>query len=172
MDKQRILCSEQSNYSNIPLPPGGVLLHLVGGVLPHWLCLRKKLCHSENIIIFLLNNTYSLSTGLAVLISYITVMFYKTTSFKTLFFLLLKIRSFTVKSVFSLVHHQCKLHGENFYITLVNVVHSYNKNLSWLYLVVILGKTVFYPIGAFPPTLPYISHYTTTVTSILPLLIL
>ncbi len=91
---------------------------------------------------FLLNNTYSLPTGPTVLISYITVMFYKTTSFKTLFFLLLKIRSFTVKSVFPSVHHQCKLHGENLYITLVNVVHSYNTNVSWLYLVVILEKTV------------------------------
>ncbi len=90
---------------------------------------------------------YSLSTGPTVLISYITVMFYKTTSFKTLFFLLLKIWSFTVKSVFSPVHHQCKLHAENFYIILVNVVHSYNKNVSWLYLVVILGKTVW---GVFP----------------------
>ncbi len=94
------------------------------------LCLRKKLCHSENIIIFVLNNTYSLSTGPTVLISYITVMFYKTTSFKTLFFLLLKIKSYTVKSVFSPVHHQCKLHGENFYITLVNIVHSNNTILS------------------------------------------
>ncbi len=79
-------------------------------------------------------------------------MFYKTTSFKTLFFLLLKIRSFTVKSVFFPVHHQCELHGENFYITLVNIVHSYNKNVSWHYLVVILGKTV--GGGAFPPLYP------------------
>ncbi len=62
------------------------------------------------------------------LMSYVTVMFYKTTSFKTPFFLLLKIRSFTEKSVFSSVHHQCELHGENFYITLVDIVHSYNKN--------------------------------------------
>ncbi len=148
MEKQRIWCSEQNNYSNCPLPPGGVL--------PHTLCLRKKLYHSENIIIFLLNNTYSLSTGPTVLISYITVMFYKTTSFKTLFFLLLKIRSFTVKSVFSPVHHSCKLHGENFYITLLNVVHSYNKYVSWLYLVVILGKTVG---GVFSLTLPYCYIY-------------
>ncbi len=70
---------------------------------------EKTICHSENIIIFLLNNTYSLSTGPAVLISYITVMFYKTTSSKTLFLLLLNIRSFTVKSVFSPVHQQCNL---------------------------------------------------------------
>ncbi len=114
---------------------------------------EKKLCHSENIIIFVLNNTYSLSTGPNVLISYITVMFYKTTNFQTLFFLLLNMRPFTVNSVFSPVHHQCELHGENFYITLLNVVHSYNKNWSWLYLVVILGKTV--GGGAFSPTLPY-----------------
>ncbi len=66
---------------------------------------------------------YSLSTAPAVLISYITVVFYKTSSFKTLFFpFLLKIRSFTVQSVFSSVHHQCKLEREYFYITLVNVV--------------------------------------------------
>ncbi len=134
MEKQKFWCSEQNNYSNRPLPPGGVL--------PHTLCLRKKLCHSENIMIFLLNNTYSLSTGPTVLISYTTVMFYKTTSFKTLFFLLLKMRWFTVKSVFSPVHHQCKLHGENFYTTLVNIVYRYNQNWSWLYLVVILGETV------------------------------
>ncbi len=59
----------------------------------------------------------------------ITVMFYKTTSFETLFFLLLKMRLFTVKSVFSQVHHH-KLHGENFYISLINIAHSYNKHLS------------------------------------------
>ncbi len=49
------------------------------------------------------------------------------------------------------MHPQCKLHGENFYITLVNVAHSYNKNVSWHYLVVILGKNCK---GAFSPTLP------------------
>ncbi len=86
-------------------------------------------------------------------------MFYKTTSFKMLFFLQLKIRSFTVKSVFSQVHHQCKLYGENFYITLVNVVHSYNT----IYLVVILGKTVG---GAFSPTLPYRVIVTFTCTDL------
>ncbi len=105
----------------------------------------KKKSHSENIIIFLLNSTYSLSTGPTVLISYITVMFYKTTSFETLFlFLLLKIR-------LSPVHLQCKLHGENFYITLVNVVHSYNKTIFRLYLGY-FGKN---SRGAFYPTLPY-----------------
>ncbi len=123
---------------------------------------KKKNCHFENIIILLLNNTSSLSTGPTVLISYITVMFYKTTNFQTLFFLLLKICSFTVKSVFSSVHHECKLHGENFYITFVNVVHSYNKNEHWLYLVVILGKTVgggcFTLLGMFSHTLPYIAR--------------
>ncbi len=67
---------------------------------------------------------------------------------------MLKIRSFTVKSVFSPLHHQCELHGENFYITLVNIVHSYNKNVSWHYLVVILGKTV----GGVSPTLPIIKR--------------
>ncbi len=126
-------------YSNCTLPSGGVL--------PHWLCWEKH-CHSENIIIFFLNNTHSLSTGPTVLIIF-NCDVYKTTNFKTLFILLLKIRSFTVKLVFSPVHHLCKLHGENFYITLVNVVHSYNKKWSWLYLVVILGKTV----GVFSPTL-------------------
>ncbi len=63
-------------------------------------------------------------------------MSYKTTRFKTLII--------TVKSVF----HQCKLHGENFDITL-NVVHSYNTNLPGLYLVVILGKTVGYDGGTY-----------------------
>jgi len=64
---------------------------------------------------------YSVTTGLTILISYITVMFCKTTSFKTMFFLLLKIRSLNVKSVFSQgLHRQCKLHSEYFYIPLVN----------------------------------------------------
>ncbi len=120
--------------------------------LPHRLGLKIQLCNSENII-YLLTNTYSLSTGPTVLTSYITVMFYNTTSFKTLFFLLLNMRWFTVKSVFSPVHHQCELHGEYSYTTLVNVVHSYNKHVSCLYLVVILGKT------GFPPTLPYTAYY-------------
>ncbi len=103
MEKQRICCSEQNNYSNCPLPPGGVLPHLVGG-LPLTLCLRKKIeKKSENMHMFLLNNT------------------------------------FTVKLVFSSVHQQFKLHSENFYITLVNTVHSYNNNTKncfflWLFL--------------------------------------
>ncbi len=97
-------------------------------------------------MIFLLNNTYSLSTGPTVLISYITVMFYKTTSFETLFlFLLLKIR-------LSPVYLQCKLHGENFYITLVNVVHSYNKKNILTLSCGYFGKN---SRGAFYPTLPY-----------------
>ncbi len=43
MEKQRIRCSEQNNYSNCSLPPGGVL--------PHTLCLRKELCNSDCFII-------------------------------------------------------------------------------------------------------------------------
>ncbi len=53
-----------------------------------------------------------------------------------------------MKSVFSQVHHQCQLHGENFYITLANVFHIYNKNVSVFYIVVILVKIAG---GRFPP---------------------
>ncbi len=77
MEKQRIQCSKQNNFSNCPLQLGLGLF-----VTPHTMS-EKKLCNSENRIICLLNNTYSLSTGPTVLISYITVMFYKITSFET-----------------------------------------------------------------------------------------
>ncbi len=59
-------------------------------------------------------------------------MFYKTISFKTLFFLTAE-----NEMIYCEIRHQCKIHDENFYITLLNIVHSYNKNVSWLYLVVI-----------------------------------
>ncbi len=51
---------------------------------------------------------FFLTSGL-ILISYITVTFCKTTSFKNTFL------------------SQCKLHSEHYYITLVNVVHINNK---------------------------------------------
>ncbi len=62
----------------------------------------KKSCHYENVIIFLLNNTYSLSTGPTVLISYITVTFYKTKSYKSLLFYCFTGVSFIVKTSTSL----------------------------------------------------------------------
>ncbi len=113
---------------------------------------KKKMYYVilKKIIIFVLNKLCSLSIGPTVLISYITVLFYKSSSVKTLFFYCW---SFTVESVFSPVHDQCKLHAGTFYITLVNTVQSYNKNVSWLFLVVILGKTVG---GHFPPLYPII----------------
>jgi len=59
----------------------------------------------------------------------ITVMFCKTTSFKTThILLLLKIRSLNMKSVFSQVHHQCKLHSE--YSSLVNVATTKKRILT------------------------------------------
>ncbi len=128
MEKQRIWCPEQNNCSNCPLLPGGVL--------PHTLCLSKKWCHYGNIIIFVLNNTYSLSTGPTVLISYTTVMFNKTTNLKKNNRAENETVYCEIGFLFGASHWWCdhKLHGENFYITLVNVVHSYNKNWSWLYL--------------------------------------
>ncbi len=83
---------------------------------------------------YFINTTFTLSTGPTVLISYITAMFYKITNFKTVVFF----RSFTVESVSSSVHHQCKLHGENVYITHVNIVHSYNILYIYIYLDFIL----------------------------------
>jgi len=78
---------------------------------------KKKYCKYINI--FSLYNMY--------LPHSITVMFCKTTSFKTThILLLLKIRSLNMKSVFSQVHHQCKLHSE--YSSLVNVATT--KNVS------------------------------------------
>ncbi len=56
-----------------------------------------------------------------------------------------------MKYVFSLVHHQCKIHGENLYITLVNVVNKIK-----MYLDITLWLFWEKQYGAFPPTLPYV----------------
>ncbi len=50
--------------------PWGLFTHRVGGGGVGGLCVLCVCLHSENIITFLLNNTYSLSTGPTVLISY------------------------------------------------------------------------------------------------------
>lgn len=44
--------------------------------------------------------------------------------------------SLNIKSAFSQVCRQCKY----FLITLINLIHSNNKSVFWLYLVVIFGK--------------------------------
>ncbi len=118
MKKQEIWFSEQNNYSNCPLTH----------CFTPYTMFEKKIMSFWKII--KLNNTYSLYRP-TVLISYVTVMFYKTTSFKTLFSYCRKFDHL----LWNPVHHQCKLHGENFYITLVNV-HTYNKKhdfILWIF---------------------------------------
>ncbi len=77
--------------------------------------------HYENIIIFSLN---VLPNSGLILISYITVTFCKTTSFKTLFSYWWKLDG---QICFLSGTLQCKLHSEHYYITLINVVHINNK---------------------------------------------
>lgn len=63
-----------------------------------------------------------------------------------------------MKYVFSQIRRQCKHYREYFYMTFVNIVHSNNKTYLDSNIDIILGKTVgevFYPQGAFSPTLLY-----------------
>ncbi len=64
MQKQKNRRSEQNNYSNCPLP----MIAPWGRFTPHTVFEKKNVI--LKIIILLLNNTYSLSTGPTVLISY------------------------------------------------------------------------------------------------------
>ncbi len=128
MEKQRIRCSEQNNYSNCSLPPGGVL--------PHTLCLRKELCNSDFFII-IKEHILLIYRPYCSHIIYIKYFFSYCWKWDHLLW-----------SVFTPVHHQCKLHGENFCIALVNVVHSYNTlTLSCAY----FGQNIR---GVFYTTLP------------------
>ncbi len=133
MEKLRIWCSEQNNYSNCSLPPGALYPQTM---------FEKKICHSENIIdkhycSHIIYNWCSTKQALKHFFSYCWTL------------------DHLLWNLFSLRYITSVRFMMKTSITLVNVVHSYNKNWSWLYLVVILVKTVG---GCFPPLYPIWYH--------------
>ncbi len=100
------------------MPSGGIW---PGVFLHHRQGLRRKKSLWKYNYIFL--KMFFLTSGL-ILMSYITVTFCKTASFKTLFSYWWK---WDGQICFLSGTSQCKLHSEHYYITLINVVHINNK---------------------------------------------
>ncbi len=139
-EKERMWCSEHSNYSNYQsgkwCPLGAFGQGCFYTTDKDWEE-KKSLWKYYNIFL----KMFFLISGL-ILMSYITT-FCKTTSSKTLFSYWWRLDG---EICFLSGTWQCKLHSEHYYITLINVVHI-NKIYIWLYIVVILGKTqVFWAV--------------------------
>ncbi len=94
--------------------------HLDRHVLHHRQGLRRKTSLWKYNYIFL--KMFFLTSGL-ILMSYITVTFCKTTSFKTLSYWW----KLDGQICFLSGTSQCKLHSEHYYITLINIVQINNK---------------------------------------------